>query len=138
MLGPKLKRWFSKVRKLSRKALAHEFQGKFFEIYEMVAKEQANGYSADQQSIGKRALKNVCLSYLMELDDADVAREHCLKQFHNSNNMTDTIAALASLSHRNLPETEQVLLEFYQKWKDNALVVDKWLTIQGRNPLWAF
>lgn len=68
----------------------------------------------------------------MELDDVDVAKKQSLKQFRESNNMTDTISALAGLSHRDFPETEEVLQEFYQKWKENSLVVDKWLSLQGK------
>jgi aminopeptidase N len=46
-------------------------------------------------------------------------------------NMTDTMAALSSLIEVDCPERKKILAAFYKKWKDNALVVDKWFTLQA-------
>eukprot|EP01127_Copromyxa_protea_P006536 TRINITY_DN1648_c1_g1_i1.p1 TRINITY_DN1648_c1_g1~~TRINITY_DN1648_c1_g1_i1.p1 ORF type:complete len:679 (+),score=176.54 TRINITY_DN1648_c1_g1_i1:888-2924(+) len=118
-----------KVRKSSRKAIASTFQDRLLSIYETLAQEQ-KVYSAEQEAIGKRTLKNVCLGYLMELD-SDIAKKLCLQQFLNADNMTDSVAALSALSSKDWAETDEALAQFYLKWKDNALVIDKWLTIQA-------
>ena len=48
--------------------------------------------------------------------------------------MTDQFAALAALANVNAavcPQREQALAEFYAQWKEEALVVDKWLQAQS-------
>ncbi len=45
--------------------------------------------------------------------------------------MTDRIAALGLLAESDLPEREQALADFYARWRDDALVVDKWFALQA-------
>jgi aminopeptidase N len=98
------------------------------------AQYQANcddgAYEITATAMGQRALKNVCLAYLMELDAAD-SRELCLKQYSTAQNMTDVMAALGCLNHHAGAEREQALVDFYTKWQDEALVVDKWFSLQA-------
>src|SRR5258706_8640 len=53
-------------------------------------------YSPDARSAGQRALRNLCLGYLMELDDVQV-RALCIAQFDAADHMTDSSAALSAL-----------------------------------------
>ena len=87
-------------------------------------------YSPDSASAGKRSLKNLCLGVLMELDDAEV-RALCVKQFETADNMTDAMAALTLLANTDCPERAQALDSFHARWKDEPLVVDKWLAVQA-------
>ena len=88
-------------------------------------------YSPDARSAGQRALKNLCLSYLMELAEPPVL-ELCLQQFDTANNMTDAMAALTALANTdNAPSAAPALERFYARWKDEPLVVDKWLCGAG-------
>jgi aminopeptidase N len=98
------------------------------------AAQTSGPYRADAESVGRRALRNTCLSYLMELDDAEI-RDLCLRQFRTGDNMTDTLAALSSLANCECAEREQALEEFYGRWKGEALVVDKWLAVQAGSRL---
>jgi aminopeptidase N len=91
-------------------------------------------YSPDAQAAGKRALRNLCLGYLLELDDSEV-RALALVQFERADNMTDAIAALAALANCDCGERAQVLDTFYAKWKHEPLVVDKWLAVQAGSRL---
>jgi aminopeptidase N len=50
-------------------------------------------------------------------------------------NMTDTIGALRTLVNIDSPERELALKKFYETWKDNALVVDKWFALQAVSKL---
>ena len=70
----------------------------------------------------------------MELDD-DAIRQRCLAQFRSADNMTDQIAALAAFSNSTAPQRAEVLDEFHARWKDEALVVDKWLSVQATSRL---
>jgi aminopeptidase N len=70
----------------------------------------------------------------MELEEAGT-RALCMRQFEAADNMTDVLAALALLAHRDCPERAPALDAFYRKWKDEPLVVDKWLGVQATTPL---
>ena len=88
-------------------------------------------YSPDARSMGKRALRNLSLSYLTELGDCTLAFD----QFRKADNMTDAMAALGCLANQDCPEREPALAQFYDKWKNDPLVVDKWLTVQATSRL---
>lgn len=95
---------------------------------------QDESYDIDAASMGRRRLKNVCLSYLASIDD-EMIHQQCYAQFENANNMTDRLAALSALADIDCPEREKALLAFEAKWKDNSLVMDKWFMIQAGSSL---
>ena len=87
-------------------------------------------YSPDAEQAGRRALRNACLALAAETGDAaDLARAQA--QFEAGGNMTDTYAALSVLANSASPAREPALAAFYERWKDEALVVDKWLGVQA-------
>ncbi|MDH5578503.1 MAG: aminopeptidase N [Betaproteobacteria bacterium] len=88
-------------------------------------------YAPDPASVGRRALKNLCLGYLAELGHTALADE----QFRRADNMTDAMAALGCLANADCPEREPALQAFYDKWRDETLVVDKWLAVQATSRL---
>src|SRR5437899_13089562 len=49
--------------------------------------------------------------------------------------MTDALAALGALANCDCPERARALDAFYSKWKDEPLVVDKWLAVQSTSRL---
>ncbi len=91
-------------------------------------------YSPDAASAGKRALRNLALGYLMELDESNI-RALCVQQFERADNMTDAMAALSFLANCDCPERTTALDAFYRQWKDEALVMDKWLGVQATSRL---
>jgi aminopeptidase N len=91
-------------------------------------------YRTDQAAMGKRSLKNTCLGFLTELEDDDV-RQLCLNQYRTAGNMTDALAALVDLASSEWVERDEVLASFHTKWKDDVLVMDKWLAIQATSRL---
>ena len=56
-------------------------------------------------------------------------------RFESAGNMTDSIGALAILANADTPARDAALQEFYARWKDEALVVDKWLQVQATSRL---
>jgi aminopeptidase N len=120
------------VRRGLRVQLAAALQGELLATYQAFAVPAA--YSPDARSAGQRAIKNACLSYLMELDD-EVVRALCLRQFETADNMTDAMAALAAIVNSEWPERSGVLERFYDKWQHEPLVVDKWLAVQAGSRL---
>jgi aminopeptidase N len=49
--------------------------------------------------------------------------------------MTDVIAALVNIANNDCPEREEALASFYETWKNDPLVMDKWLAIQATSRL---
>ena len=84
----------------------------------------------DAAAIGRRRLKNVCLAYLMELETQE-AYEVCTAQFRDAHNMTDQVAALSCIVNSRHPQRQLFLDEFFEKWHAEALVIDKWFTLQA-------
>ena len=116
-------------RNALRVALAESLRQDFLQCYENLAIK--GPYSPDAASAGKRALRNLCLGYLGELGKSALAYE----QFKHADNMTDAMAALACLANLDCPECQPALDSFYEKWKGEALVVDKWLAVQAASRL---
>jgi len=90
-------------------------------------------FSPDAASAGRRALRNILLDYLAILPDgATLADRH----FQAASNMTDRVAALTVLAHRhpNSPEAASALSAFEVNYRNDALVMDKWLLIQATVP----
>jgi aminopeptidase N len=70
-----------------------------------------------------------------EPDAQSAVLPRLLAQLTSAGNMTDVIAALGILANLDLPERETALAAFHAKWKDEALVVDKWLQVQATSRL---
>ncbi len=94
----------------------------------------AGPYSPDPVSAGRRALRNLALGYLMELETPDI-RARCLAQLREADNMTDSMAALVALANCDCPERTLGLDWFYARWHDEPLVVDKWFAAQAGSRL---
>jgi aminopeptidase N len=88
-------------------------------------------YSPDAASTGRRALRNLSLGYLGELGMSALA----YSQFKSADNMTDSMAALGALANLDCAERQPALGAFYARWKDEPLVVDKWLSVQATSRL---
>jgi aminopeptidase N len=90
-------------------------------------------YNTDVESVGKRALKNIALSYLAEIPTSEV---HLIaeEQYQKADNMTDRLAALVALRKSDSPEACAALEKFYSDFETEALVIDKWFAFQAAAP----
>ena len=91
-------------------------------------------YTNDKAAIDRRALHNTALAYLSFLE-TDETTARVVEQFESADNMTDSAAALVMLSCLERPEKEAALSSFYERWKADPLVLDKWFAIQAVSPL---
>jgi aminopeptidase N len=119
-------------RNALRRAMATRFKDDFLGLYR--ANKIEGPYSPDAASSGRRSLRNLALSFLMELETTDVVAL-CYEQFGQSDNMTEQFAALAALANSNAAQRQIALDSFYTRWKDEPLVVDKWLAVQAGSRL---
>ncbi len=120
------------AREFVRRNLAQQLSGEWAALYE--ASCETGPYRLDAEAMGRRSLKNLCLGYLMELQDEHI-RRGCLQQFSDADNMTDVLAALRFLANCDCPERRPALDAFYEKWQKDPLVVDKWFSIQATSRL---
>jgi aminopeptidase N len=120
-----------KARQFARASIAKALQPALIETYERLTETQ--DYAPEAEQIGRRALRNCALSYLMLVDD--VGPELAWQQFNNASNMTDRAAALVSLVNCPVAENyaKQALEQFQQQYNDEALVMNLWLQIQATN-----
>ncbi len=93
-------------------------------------------YSPAWRQSAPRGLKNAALGYLARLDDRDAQAllEH---QWSTADNMTDLLCAFSAIV--NAPEHDarvtarkrRTVAGFYRRFRDDPLVVDKWLRVQA-------
>jgi aminopeptidase N len=93
-----------------------------------------SAYSPDAVSAGKRGLKNLALSYLINKSADNPTIELALTQVTTAQNMTDRLAALAILVREGGELAVEPLNKFYQDFADDALVIDKWFSLQASAP----
>ncbi|GAA4258362.1 aminopeptidase N [Azospirillum formosense] len=116
------------VREFARQRLAEALRPGWLDTYRRNAGNEP--FSVNAAAIGRRALKNLCLAYLMALEDEE-ALGLCLGQYRGAQAMTDVMAALQFLSNSSAPERDEAIAAFYERWKGEALVVDKWFGVQA-------
>ena len=90
----------------------------------------ANHFELSPRAKGARRLRTVALGFLMAARAGDAAIL-ALRQFDEADNMTDRQGALGVLANSDAPERETALAAFYERYKGNALVIDKWFTTQA-------
>jgi aminopeptidase N len=113
------------IRSGLAEALATPLRAKYDELNDREA------YSKSPSAMARRSLRNVCLSYLVKLDGGNALAGRHLS---DSDNMTDSLAGLRGLVLNHSREASIALREFEDKWKNDALVMDKWFAIQATRP----
>jgi len=116
------------ARRALRRFLAHSLRAELQQVY--ASNEVAGPYSPEPQATGRRALRNNALSYLAELHDASVQAMVQI-QLASAGNMTDRLAALAAMINNDHPAAGDALRQFYQEFETEALVIDKWFSLQA-------
>ncbi len=91
-------------------------------------------YVYNPQVMGQRSLKNLCLNYLVASQEENYAKV-ALDQFRHSDNMTDVMGALWALNDYPGEARRQALAEFYDRWSNQPLVVNKWFLLQAASQL---
>ncbi|MBW1756351.1 MAG: aminopeptidase N, partial [Deltaproteobacteria bacterium] len=93
--------------------------------------QHARGTDAiDKMQINRRRIKNRALRYLVALEEQETIGL-AAEQFGAATAMTDYEAAFMSLVDLSSPETDRAIGEFYERWRDEPLVLDKWFRMQA-------
>ena len=94
------------------------------------ARTAANGFSLSGAAKGARRLRNVALAYVNATAAPDAAAL-AFSQFEQADNMTERQGALSVLANGSSDERVAALDIFYNRYRDNALVLDKWFQTQA-------
>jgi aminopeptidase N len=93
----------------------------------------ARPYTPDASGSGRRALRNSALD-LLAAGNPKEGVALASRQFEDATNMTDRLAALSTLSLIKGEAREAAFAQFYERYSDDPLVVDKWFTLQSIIP----
>nr|WP_295372796.1 aminopeptidase N [uncultured Sphingosinicella sp.] len=115
------------ARERLRTTLGSELQNLWRSAYSANA---ANRFEYSPAAKGARRLRTVALGYIAA-SGAEDAPQIAMRQFDAADNMTDRQGALGTLANSNAAERADALGKFYDRYRDNALVLDKWFTVQA-------
>jgi aminopeptidase N len=120
------------AREAVKNEIADKLAGLLLSVYKLNQSDVE--YRAEAGQIAERSLKNVALAYLMQPNTTEMV-PLCLAQLDSASNMTDTSAAIRALVNSSAAPAqeakEKALTEFYNRWKEEALVVDQWFALQA-------
>lgn len=95
--------------------------------------ESKGEFSPDAASAGRRSLRNATLRFLTAADDetvAAIADAH----YRKAANMTEMSAGLAALARMPSQKRDAAFVHFHDRFRDNPLVLDKWMGMQAMSP----
>ena len=116
-----------RAREALRRDLGRQLEARWRLAHETGAGEP---YAYTPQAKGIRRLRNVALGYIAASGASDAAAL-AFRQFDAADNMTDRQGALGTLVNGVSDEREAALDIFYNRYADNALVLDKWFQVQA-------
>uniref|UniRef100_UPI002811ADB8 DUF3458 domain-containing protein n=1 Tax=Phenylobacterium sp. TaxID=1871053 RepID=UPI002811ADB8 len=89
-------------------------------------------FSPDAAGAGRRALRNAALDLLAANPRHDIA-DLALGHYRAAGNMTDAMGGLSALAQIGGETFDTALADFYERWKSEPLVIDKWFAVQARD-----
>jgi aminopeptidase N len=123
------------VRESMRAQLATALFADWEQAYEQ--NRETGAYTPDPVSTGRRALAGIALTHLCIAARASgdaVWPGRTLQRFKDAGNMTDRFNALNALVTSGHALAAQALARFHEIFKNEALVIDKWFSLQAGAP----
>ena len=112
------------------KKIADALEAQLLDLYHQ--HHVAGEYHYTAESMGRRRLAAVCLSYLCSLNKQDYW-QLAHKQYSQANNMTEKMSALDAVNDSTDPIRAELIADFGTAWQHDSLVMDKWLSLQARS-----
>jgi aminopeptidase N len=119
------------ARRALRAVIGQRLGGALAETYMRLT--DPSPYRPDAVGAGRRALRNACLD-LAAATGTDETIGRAMRQYQTADNMTDRMAALTTLAQHDRPERTEAIEDFYRRYADDPLVIDKWLSLQAMIP----
>ncbi|MCB2087505.1 MAG: aminopeptidase N, partial [Sphingomonadaceae bacterium] len=114
-------------REALKARLGHALQAELVAMHERAS---VVDFSLDAEAKGARKVKTQALVYLAA-GNPGLAAEMAAAQYDAADNMTDRQGALMVLTGLDSVERTARLLDFYNRYRGNDLVVDKWFALQA-------
>ncbi len=130
------------ARKYVKEYIAKQLSAEFREVYDALSEGSGKdrAYEFTPAEVGRRRLRNTCLDYVASLYDVKESESSgnnaaivglVKRQFDEANCMTDKISALVQLASIPSQARAEALETFYREANGNALVINKWFSIQA-------
>ena len=117
------------LRQQLQRALAERFEAQWAALHDRL--EALNGpYAFNAQQYGRRSLKLLALAQLVRLE-RDKWIEQAEYLYRHADNMTERLGALRALMPLTHPLRKALLDDFYYRFREDPLVVDKWFALQA-------
>jgi len=115
----------------AREDLRRAVAGALRERLEAIARTKGEvPFSPGADAAGRRSLKSAALDLLSSLGPSQAL----VDAYDNAQSMTEAVAALEALGASESPAFDEALTKFYERWKANPLVIDKWFAVQASSP----
>jgi aminopeptidase N len=95
--------------------------------------QETGPFQPDAASAGRRSLRNAAIE-LLAANPTPLNRERARAHYAGAGNMTEAIGGLLALMRIGGEAFETALADFYDRWRDEPLVIDKWFALQARDP----
>ncbi len=121
------------VARFLRRQLGLELRDSWLQVLEVAGEphlEAPTDRAPSTQAMAERALKNTALAYLV-WSGLETAPEVATAQYTTARNMTDRMAALRALADVQAAGYEDLLQDFYRRYEQEPLVVNKWFALQA-------
>jgi aminopeptidase N len=82
------------------------------------------------EQVGKRKLKAIAVGYLTETGDA-AQLKRTRDMYFAADNMTDQMIAMGTLADHKSADREAVFDDFFKRFKDDQLTIQKWFSMQA-------
>jgi aminopeptidase N len=91
-------------------------------------------YQPNALGAGQRSLRHLAQTMASIQAPQPSRSDRLLQRFHQASNMTSRMAALTALISLGGPQADEALEAFANRYQSNALVLDKWFTVQVSTP----
>jgi aminopeptidase N len=123
------------VREAMRRQLAEALYAEWQAAF--AAHQTPGEYRTDPVSVGRRTLANLALAHVVQVASSrgdTVWPGKAYQRFKDAGQMTDRLGALAALVNAKHPLGQEALTRFHAMFRHEALVIDKWFSLQAAAP----
>ena len=108
--------------------LSNSLETALLKLYQLITPVK---YEYSKAQVNKRKLKNNALSLLANSQNKSVVSLLIEEQYFCADNMTDKLGAIKAAQQCELSLFDRLLSDFEQKYQHDAVVMDKWFTLNA-------
>ena len=121
---------YHQAREALLDTLAVHFLPKWHELNRQAGKQENQSYEYSPETAGWRTLRNVCRAFVLRADPAHIETV-AEKYAEMAQNMTHEWGILSAVNGNESDTRNRLLVQFADKFSDDALVMDKYFALVG-------